>query len=84
MCRPISYIHNNFSLKVDILFFDDPVLLRADFKRKGKVRPTEHFNGSDETIEVILRMVITVNHLSMYGAVAAMCGDLAWEVSRSS
>ena len=36
-----------------------------------------HFNGSDETIELILRTVISVNHLGIYGAVADLCGDLA-------
>ena len=30
---------------------------RADLKCKGKGRSTVHFNGSDETIEVILRTV---------------------------
>ena len=29
-----------------------------------------HFNGSEETIELILRTVISVNQLSVYGAVA--------------
>ena len=43
-----------------------------------------HFNGSDETVEVILRTVISVNQLSTNGAVADVCGELAWEVSRHS
>ena len=36
-----------------------------------------HFNGSDETIELILRTVISVNQLSVYGAVADLCRKLA-------
>ena len=40
---------------------------------KGKDRSTIHNNGCDETIEVILRTVIFVNQLSVYGAVADMC-----------
>ena len=36
-----------------------------------------HFNGSDDTIEVILRNIISENQLSVYGAVADLCGDLA-------
>ena len=33
---------------------------------------------------MILRTVIAVNQLSIYGAVADVCGELAWEVSRHS
>ena len=51
-------------------------------RRKRKV--SIHFNGSDETTEVILRTVISVIQLSIYEAVADMCGELAWEVSRRS
>ena len=32
-----------------------------------------HLNGSEETVEVILRTVISVNQLSIYGAVADLC-----------
>ena len=31
---------------------------------------------------MIFRTVIAVNQLSIYGAVADVCGELAWEVSR--
>ena len=57
---------------------------RGDLKSKGKEKLSPHFNGSDETVEVILRTVISVNQLSIYGAVADMCGEPAWEVSRHS
>ena len=36
-----------------------------------------HFNGSDDTIELILRTVISVNQLSVYGAVPDVCKELA-------
>ena len=36
-----------------------------------------HFNGSDETIELIPHTVISVNQLSVYGAAADLCGELA-------
>ena len=36
-----------------------------------------HFNGGDETIELILRTIISVNQFSVYGAAAEMCGELA-------
>ena len=40
-------------------------------------RKTIHFNGSDETKELILRTVISVNQLSVCGAVADLCKELA-------
>ena len=36
-----------------------------------------HFNGSDETIELILCTVVSVNQLSIYGAVADLCKESA-------
>ena len=35
-----------------------------------------HFNGSEETVELILRTVISDNQLSIYGAVADLCKEL--------
>ena len=34
-----------------------------------------HFNGSDDSIELILRTIISVNQLSVHGAAADLCGD---------
>ena len=50
-------------------------------KRHGKGVKSIHFNGSDETIELILRTVISVNQLSVYGAVAELCKELARDSS---
>ena len=36
-----------------------------------------HFNGSEEIIELILRTIIFVNHLSIYGTVADLCKELS-------
>ena len=55
---------HNFSASGNPLFKDPVFFLRADSKSKGKGKSTIHFNGSDETIEVILRTVISVNHLT--------------------
>ena len=52
-------------------------LERGELKSKGKGWKSIHFNGSDETIEFILRTGISVNQLSVYGAVADLCGELA-------
>ena len=59
------------------------LLKEGDFKSKGKeqLNISIHVNGSDETVEVILRTVISVNQFSVYGAVADTCGELPWEVS---
>ena len=34
-----------------------------------------HFNGSDETMELIYRTINSVNQLSVHGAVADLCGS---------
>ena len=36
-----------------------------------------HFNGSEESIELILRTVVSVNQVSIYGAVADLCRELS-------
>ena len=63
------------------------MLLREQFGRAKENEGRLYISmeaGSDKTIELILRTVISVNQLRIYGAVADTCGDLAWEVSRSS
>ena len=50
---------------------------RGDLKSKGKETLSKHFHGSDEIVEVILRTDISVSQLSVYGAVAEMCEELA-------
>ena len=47
---------------------------RIKKQRKGK--KSFHFNGSDEHIELILRTIISVNQLSIYGAVVELCKEL--------
>ena len=71
----------SISVKVDIPFFFEvsSALERGDFESKREGMKSIHLNGCDETIELILRTVISVD-----GAAADMCGDFAWEVSRNS
>ena len=52
-------------------------LERGELKSKGKGMKAIHFNGSEETVELILRTVTSVNQPSVYGAVADLCGELA-------
>ena len=43
-----------------------------------------HFCGDEKTVEVVLRTIISVNQLSIYGAVADMCDELACRISDCS
>ena len=59
---------------------DIPCYQRLGKKRLGSTgggKTTMHFNGSTENIELLLQMVISVNQLSIYGAVADMFEELA-------
>ena len=42
---------------------------------KKKEKKSIHFDGSNETVELILRTVISVNHLTKYGAVPDLCKE---------
>ena len=79
-----THVHKPNSESGHPVFPGSSAFERGDLKSKGKGRSAIHFNGSDETIEVILRTVISVNQISIYGAVADLCGELAWEISRNS
>ena len=65
------------------------LLERGELKSKGKGAKNSHFNGSDETIDLILRTVISVNQLTVYGAVPDLCEELtrdsagAWKPAAS-
>ena len=70
----------NFAESGHPIFRATSALERGKFKSKGGGWKSIHFNGSDETVELILRTVISVNQLSIDGAVA----DLCREVSKNS
>ena len=74
----------NFSESGHPVFRGSSAFERGGLMSKGKGKLYVHFNDSDETIELILRTVISVNELSVYGAAADMCGELAWEIFRNS
>ena len=42
-------------------------------KRKGKV--SIHFSADQDTVDTIFRIILSVNQLSIYGAVAAICDE---------
>ena len=43
-----------------------------------------HFCGDKDAVEVVLRTIVSVNQLSVYGAVADMCDKLASRISGCS
>ena len=49
---------------------------RGELKSKGGGKKTIHYNGSEETVDLILRTVISVNQLSVSRAVADLCNGL--------
>ena len=72
LCQHTSYTSasRNFSGSGHPVFRASSACERGDLKSKGKGKLSIHFNGSDETVEVILRTVISVNQLSVYGAIS--------------
>ena len=66
------------------VFRASSALERGDLKSKGIGKLSIHFCGDDKTVEVVLRTISSVNHLSIYGAVADMCDDLACRMSDCS
>ena len=55
-----------------------PVLEKGELRSKGGGKKSIHFNGSHENIELLLRIVISENHLCVSGAIA----DLSSEVPK--
>ena len=47
-------------------------LSRGRLKSKGHGKLSIHYSADLETIETIFRIIVSVNHLSLYGAVAAI------------
>ena len=66
----------NFAESGHPIFQATSLLERGELGSKGGGKKSIHFNGSEETVELILRTVIAVNQLSIYGAVADLCNEL--------
>ena len=63
----------------------DPVLSNDDLCEAKEVENCLlHFCGDPQTVDVIFRTIISVNQLSIYGAVADMCDELASRISDCS
>ena len=50
-------------------------LSRAQLKSKGKGKVSIHFSADTDTIDTIYRIFLSVNQLSVYGAVAVFCDE---------
>ena len=67
----------NFAESGHPIFHATSALERGELRSKGKGKKSIHFNGGDDTIELILHTIISVNQLSIYGAEADLCKELA-------
>ena len=74
----------NFSECGHPVFRGSSAFERGDWNSKRKGKLSTHFCGDDEPAEVVLCAIISVNQLSVYGALADMCEELAWEHSKCS
>ena len=50
-------------------------LSRGKLKSKGKEKVSIHFSADQDTVDTIYRIILSVNQLSVYGAVAAICEE---------
>ena len=50
-------------------------LSRGNLKSKGRGKLSIHFAADQDTIDTIYRIILSVNQLSVYGAVANMCEE---------
>ena len=66
----------NFAGSGNPIFRCTGALESGQLRSKGGGKTSIHFNGSAENIELLLQMVISVNQLSHYGAVADMIEEL--------
>ena len=50
-------------------------LSRGKLKSKGKGKVSIHFTADQDTVDTIYRIILSVNQLSIHGAVAAICDE---------
>ena len=58
-------------------------LSRSILKSKGRGKLSIHFAADGDTIDTIYRIILSVNQLSVYGAVAAVCEEFEGHQDRS-
>ena len=58
-------------------------LSRGALKSKGRGKLSIHFAADQDTIDTIYRIILSVNQLSVYGAVAAICEEFEGHQDRT-
>ena len=58
-------------------------LSRCILKSKGRGKLSIHFAADQDTIDTIYRIILSVNQLSVYGAVAAICEEFEGHQDRT-
>ena len=58
-----------------LIFRSTTPLSRGQLKSKGKGKVSIHFSTEPDTVDTIYRIILSVNQLSIYGAVAAFCDE---------
>ena len=58
-------------------------LSRGKLRSKGHGKLSIHFAADQETIETIVRIIVSANQLSLYGAVAEVCEEYETHHDRS-
>ena len=58
-------------------------LSRGQLKSKGRGKLSIHFAADEFTIDTIFRIILSVNQLSLYGAVANICEEFEAHQDRS-
>ena len=58
-------------------------LSRGILKSKGRGKLSIHFAADQDTIDTVYRIILSVNQLSVYGAVAAICEEFEGHQDRS-
>ena len=57
------------------IFRSTTPLSRGQLNSKGKGKVSIHFTADQDTVDTIYRIILSVNQLSIYGAVAAICEE---------
>ena len=57
------------------IFRSTTPLSRGKLKSKGHEKLSIHFTADQDTVDTIYRIILSVNQLSVYGALAALCEE---------
>ena len=81
--KTVEKIMIEFSDNAHSIFCASSALERVELRSKEGSKKTNHFNGDEQNVELILRTVMSANQLSIYGAVADICTDVSKDTMAS-